>query len=508
MDRRLAAVALVKVAKEFGGNVVLRDVDFDLFDGEVHALAGANGSGKSTLMKIVYGAHRPSRGVVRVRGRPVRLRSPGHAIRLGIAAVPQELPLVPPLSVAENICFGELPRRRGGVVSWRRVRERAAEALALVDREGRIPLDAPVGSLDLSSQQVVAVARALARGASILVFDEPTSALDARAQARLYEVVHRLRSEGRAVAFISQRLDDIFAVADRISVLRDGETVASFRRADASPGEVARLMTGHAPVRGVRRAAPGEGRPLLEVRGLGVRGGRGELSFSLRAGEILGIAGLAGSGAEDVPGMLFGRWRASCGRVLVEGKDLTHAPVRRRVREGLAYVSGDRQRAGLVLSQTVAFNLGIVCHCRPRLVPVSSRRERARAVGLVAALGVRPADPDALAGTLSGGNQQKVVVGRWLAAGARIWLLDDPTRGVDVHARSDIHALLRSEVARGAAAIVTSSDVEELLELCDRLLVVTRGRVVAELDPTRTTEHEVLALAGGVELLERAGGLR
>lgn len=500
-----AAVALVKVTKDFGGNVVLRDVDFDLFDGEVHALAGANGSGKSTLMKIVYGAHRPSRGLVTVRGRAVRLRSPGHAIRLGIAAVPQELPLVAPLSVAENICFGALPRGRGRLVSWRRVRERAAEALALVDREGRIPLDAPVGALDLSSQQVVAVARALARGASILVFDEPTSALDARAAARLYEVIGRLRAEGRAIAFISQRLDDIFAVADRLSVLRDGEAVASMRRDEASPTEVARLMAGHAPVRARRRSEVAGGPPLLEARGLGVGAGGGEISFSVRSGEVLGLAGLAGSGAEEVPALLFGRARVSRGRVLVEGKDLTHAPLRRRVRAGMAYVSGDRRRAGLVLGQTVAFNLGIVCNCRPRLLPVSRRRERARAVALIAALGVRPADPDALAGTLSGGNQQKVVVGRWLAAGSRLWLLDDPTRGVDVHARADIHALLRSEVARGAAALVTSTDVEELLELCDRLLVVTRGRVVAELDPARTTEHEVLALAGGVELGEARG---
>lgn len=496
-----AAVSLRGVAKEYRGIPVLREVDFDLHDGEVHALVGANGSGKSTLMKIVYGAHRPSDGTMEVRGTSVRLRNPGHALRMGIAAVPQELPLVAGLSVAENIFFGALPRR-SGIVNWRELRRRAADVLGQVDTDRRIDPLAPVGTLDLASQQLVSIARALAQGANILVFDEPTSSLDADAAQHLFDVIRRLRGEGRAVAFISQRLDDIFAVADRVSVLRDGAIVARLATGDTSADGIAELMAGHEAAVVASRPRPG-GRIVAEVANLGAGRTLRNLSFSVREGEVLGLAGLPGSGAEDILPTLFGRRTAITGAVRVFDREVTRWPLRRRVRAGIAYVSGDRRGEGLVRSQTVAFNLTLVLNNRARLAPVSHRRQLLMAEEVMAKLKIRPANPGATVAMLSGGNQQKVVVGRWLLAGARLWLLNDPTRGVDIHARNDIHGLIRDQVADGGGAVMTSSDVRELLEVCDRILVLSRGRVVAEIDPETSTEHQVLALAGGAVPGER-----
>jgi len=491
-----AAVSLQQVTKEFRGNRVLQGVDFEIRHGEVHALVGANGSGKSTLMKVVYGAHRPTGGTMQVGGVPVRLRGPGHALRMGIAAVPQELPLVPGLSVAENIFFGDLPRRRG-IVDWRELRRRAGEVLREVDVEGRIDPRGAVGALDLASQQLVSIARALAQGATTLVFDEPTSSLDSDAAQRLFDLIGRLRTEGRAVAFISQRLDDIFAVADRVSVLRDGAIVARLPVGETTADGIAELMVGHVPFASTPSPCSERGEEVLGVESLEAGPRLRDLTFSVGAGEVLGLAGLPGSGSDDVLPALFGRRPSGHGTVRIFGRDASGWPLRRRVRAGVAYVSGDRKVEGLVRSQTVAFNLTLVLNNRAGLRPVSHRRQRARVDEVMADLNVRPPDPDAAVATLSGGNQQKVVVGRWLLAGARLWLLNDPTRGVDVHARNDIHALIRSRVSAGGGAVMTSSDVRELLEVCDRLLVFSRGRVVAELDPAATSEHHVLALAGG-----------
>jgi ABC-type sugar transport system ATPase subunit len=497
-DAEAPAVRLTGVHKRFGTAHVLRDVTFEVRPGEVHALAGANGSGKSTLMKVVYGAHRPTSGQVLVAGRPVALRSPADALRLGIAAVPQELPLVPSLSTAENIVFGDLPRR-GGVVRWSAVTERAGAALRQVDGSGRIPLDQPVGTLDLAAQQLVAVARALARGAATVVFDEPTSALGPKDTDRLFEVIDRLRTEGRAVAFISQRLDDIFSVADRVSVLRDGQLVASEPTRMLDPTTVAELMVGGAVATVAAEVTPPTSDVVLQVEGLSAGRHLRDMTMSVHAGEVLGVAGLPGSGVDELLLALSGRTAVHAGKVSLDGTRLTHMTATRQARRGFAVVSGDRRREGLVAGQTVAFNLTLTLNRRAGLRPVAVHTQRRQVAELVGQLGIRPADPSAPVATLSGGNQQKVVVGRWLLATPRVWLLDDPTRGVDVHARRDIHRLVRDQVAAtGAAAVMASSDVAELLEVCDRLLVVHRGRLAAELDPATATEHQVLAVAGGV----------
>lgn len=500
------AVSLRGITKRFGSTTVLHGVDFDLRRGEVHALCGANGSGKSTLMKIIYGVHRPTAGTVAVAGQQVDLRSPAEALQRGIAAVPQELPLVPTLSVAENIFFGCLPRR-SGVVRWRQLRAQAGRALAEIDMDKHIDLNQMVGSLPLADRQLVSIARALAQGAEVVIFDEPTSSLESSSARQLFDVIHRLRDEGRAIAFISQRLDDIMAVANRVSVLRDGVMVGLLPVAKASTDTIAELMAGRAAV----PISPGPIRadrtPVLNVTELGGSGRLSRLSVTVGSGEIVGIAGLPGSGAEEVLPMLFGRRPVARGRVELHGRPVTGLAPHRLVVAGMAYVSGDRASEGLVLGQTVELNLTMAVNGRARPVPLHQFRQRREAVDVIERLRITPPNPQAIVGTLSGGNQQKVVVGRWLLAGARLWLLDDPTRGVDVHARADIHSLIRQQVAKGGGAIMTSSDMAELLQVCDRVLVIARGTVIAELDPAQTSEHEVLALAGGARPTDPSNGI-
>ncbi|MHB8246641.1 MAG: sugar ABC transporter ATP-binding protein [Acidimicrobiales bacterium] len=492
-------VQLEGIDKEFVGVRVLQGVDFDLCEGEVHALVGANGSGKSTLMRIVYGVHSPTRGTLSINGEQLRLRHPREALRRGIAAVPQELPLVPSLSVAENICFGDLAGR-AGIVRWRDLDRRAEAALSQVDAEGTIHPRQLVASLGLASRQLVSIARALAQGARVLVLDEPTSSLGPTAVHRLHDVIDRLRQEGCAIAFISQRLDDIVALADRVTVLRDGRVAGLLMRKDVTPAVVANLMAGSvvesAPPR-VAAQAGDQRAEVLSVEDFAVGGSVHGISLSVHDGEVLGLAGLAGSGTSELLRGVFGAERGHKGAVRLFGQDVSKWPIRRRVGAGMAYLSGNRQAEGLVLGQTVGFNLTLAVNRHPRLRPLPRRLQARRVAEVIEQLKIRPGDPQTLAVALSGGNQQKVVVGRWLLAGTKLWLLDDPTRGVDVHARAEIHGLIRQQLAGGGGALVTSSDIHELLEFCDRLVVFSRGRLVAEVDPTVTGEDEVLALAGG-----------
>lgn len=491
-----AVVSLRGIEKDFSGQRVLSCVDFDVRAGEVHALAGSNGSGKSTLMKVLYGAHRPTCGSVHVHGRPTRFASPAHALRAGIAAVPQELPLVPHLSVAENIFFGSLPSRYR-LVWWRRLEQRAAEVLARVDPEGRIPTSAEAGRLNLAAQQLVSIARALAHEAEVIVFDEPTSALGMHDVTRLFDLIGSLRAQGRAIVFISQRLDDITEIATRVSVMRDGSIVAELPARATSPRELASLIVGHDVVASSAPARIREGATVLELRGITTERLHG-FDARLRAGEVAGIFGLPGSGAEDVLPAVLGRVPKLAGCVRVCSDDITKSSLRRRIRSGVAYVSGDRGRDGLVRSQSVEFNLTMCNNGSIALKPLLQRRNTQRAEVIIEDLRIRPSDPGALVSTLSGGNQQKVIVGRWLLVQPTIWLLDDPTRGVDVHSRDEIHALIRRQVAsHGSCALMTSSDVRELLDACDRVIVISRGVAVADVDAASASEKELLALASG-----------
>lgn len=489
-------VSLSHVSKDFRGNRVLRDVDFDLYKSEVHALVGSNGSGKSTLLKMVYGVHQPTSGMMKVRGETVKFRTPAHAMKYGIAAVPQELPLVPSLTVAENIFFGNLPRKHGAI-SWSNLFDFASKALERVDPSGTINPRDLVAHLDLAGQQLVSIARALTQGAKILVLDEPTSSLDAKAVENLFRLIKVLTSEGKSIAFISQRLDDIFAIADRVSVLRDGEMVGKSPINNLTVDELVKLMAGNIPTKEEFGSLVKTDKARLEVEGLQVGDHLRGLDFSLYQGEILGIVGLPGSGVEKVLPAIFGKVSLSSGTIRVDSKCSTSESIRHRIRSRIAYVSGDRIKDGLVRNQSVEFNLLLIKNNHLGFAPISSSRQYPEVCDVIKELKIRPPNPKAIVGTLSGGNQQKILVGRWLLSGAEIWLLDDPTRGVDAHSRYEIHNIIRRRVALGGAAIMTSSDLQEMVEMCHRLLIVYKGEKIAEVSQSQANEHIVLALASG-----------
>jgi ABC-type sugar transport system ATPase subunit len=495
-------LALRGVGKRFGQTWVLRDVNLSVRPGQVHAVAGLNGSGKSTLMRTVYGAHQPTEGEIFLDGVACRFRSPRDALARGVAAVPQELPVVPDLSVTENIFLGMLPTS-GGMIRERLVHAEAERIMAHLHAEADVR--SQVSSLDLAGQQLVTVARALVRHAGVIVFDEPTSALPARAAERLHEVIRTLRADGEAILFISQRLGEVLGLADEVTVLRDGRVVAQgpaggfttktmihwmvdgrpSGQKETGPAPPATAAAGHSP--------ENRGKPLLSVRNLGT-GRLRDVSFDVGAGELVGLFGLPGSGVSDILRAVFGVEPAARGTVWLNGAELP-AGVRRRIGHGLAYVTGDRQTA-LVSSLSVAANIGLPGSRRVAR-PLQPRRERRTAAAQIAALRIQPPAADVPVSALSGGNQQKVIIARWLTGNPAVWLLDDPTRGVDAQAQADIHHIIRDRVRAGACGLVYSSDLRELREICDRGLLVADGRVTAEIDPRRLAAGELGGLLEG-----------
>lgn len=496
-------LALTGVSKEFGGTWVLRDVSLAVAAGRIHAVAGLNGSGKSTLVRAVYGAHEPTTGEIAVDGRPCRFRSPRDALAAGIAAVPQELPVVPELSVTENIFIGMLPGR-GGLFDQRAAQ---AQAEAIIRHlHGGLDPAAPVGSLGLAQQQLVTIARALVRRATVIVFDEPTSALPAAAARRLRDVMRTLRGDGKAVLFISQRLDDVFDVADEVTVLRDGRVVAQgpasgFTRQSlihwmvagvALPAAAAREA---APPAATAAAPPGPAGPaaILSVRDLSLPGRLAGVSLDVFPGELVGLFGLPGSGVTEILRALFGAEPAARGTIRLAGEPLGPG-IRHRIDRGMAYVTGHRQ-ASLVPGLSVAANIALPAARRPARW-LRRHREHADTAALIGSLRIQPPVPALPVSALSGGNQQKVLLARWLAGTPALWLLDDPTRGVDVQAQADIHRIVRDRVGHGSGScgLIYSSDLRELHAICDRGLIVTEGRVTGEVRPRELTEDQLRQL--------------
>ena len=472
------------IVKTFPGVRALDGVDLDVAPGEVHCLLGQNGAGKSTLIKVLAGAHRPDSGEITWAGEPVTFASPQAADHAGIATIYQELDLVPGLSVAENVVLGHEPAHFG----FTRPRDAEGVARGLLKRLGHpeIPPGRELGRLSAAGQQVVSMARALARDARLIVMDEPSAVLDPEEVQNLFRVIRELTADGVAVVYISHRLEEIRAIGDRVTVLKDGRTVARNLPARETPtAEVIRLMTGRSieyvfPPRG---AAPA-GEPVLEVAGLGRTGEFADVSLSVRPGEIVGLAGLVGSGRSEILETIAGARRASAGTVRVAGKALRAGSVPAAVRAGVGLCPEERKSQALLMLEPVARNVSL---------PVLGRfarggflgggfigrdAELAAAGAVTAQLDVRPADPARPVRTLSGGNQQKVVLARWLMRGCTVLLLDEPTRGVDVGARSEIYALIRRLAADGVAVVLVSSEVPEVLGLADSVLVVREGRVV------------------------------
>ena len=484
------------IVKTFPGVRALDGVDLDVRPGEVHCLLGQNGAGKSTLIKVLAGAHRPDQGDIEWRGEAVTLGTPDAAIGLGISTIYQELDLVGGLTVAENIFLGH-EMSRGGLL--RRGDTRAA-ARALLARLGHdeIRVDREVSTLPASGQQIVSMARALSHDTRLIVMDEPSAALDQQEVQTLFRVIRDLTAQGVAVVYISHRLEEIRQVGDRVTVLKDGRTVATDLPArDTATADLIRLMTGRdiEYVFPDRPATDPSAPIVLEVEGLGLVKKFADVTFSVRAGEIVGLAGLVGSGRSEILESVYGARRATQGRVHVDGRRLRRGSVGAAVRSGVGLAPEERKSQGLLLDQAIYQNITVSSLGRfARAGFLDGAAERTAAAELTRSLDVRPVGVKRPVRTLSGGNQQKVVLARWLLRGCRVLLLDEPTRGVDVGARSEIYALIRSLADSGVAVVVVSSEMEEVLGLADRVLVIREGRVVHSGPAVEIDEHDVLNL--------------
>jgi len=485
---------LTGIVKEFPGVRALDGVDLTIRAGEVHCLLGQNGAGKSTLIKVLSGAHAVDEGKIRMDGEPVSFSDPQAALDAGIATIYQELDLVDGLSVADNIFLGHEKTRLG----FARMGDTRREARALLTSLGHpeIRPAREIGSLSAAGKQIVSMARALSRHARVIVMDEPSAVLDPDEVDGLFRVIDDLRASGKAIIYISHRLEEIRRIGDRLTVLKDGRTVAADLPARETPTtELITLMTGR-EVSGdlPRRTQPiPDVPPLLVVEGLGRDGEFDDVSFAVRPGEIVGLAGLVGAGRSEIVETVYGARRAHRGSVTVDGRPLRRGSVHAAVAAGLGLCPEERKSQGLVLDEAVYRNISLASLTRfSRLGATRDAAERGAAQEAARSVDLRPDDPDRLTRTLSGGNQQKIVLARWLLRRCRVLLLDEPTRGVDVGARSEIYQLIRTLADDGLAVVVVSSDIDEVLGLSDRVLVVADGRVVDAAAADSLDAHAVL----------------
>jgi ABC-type sugar transport system ATPase subunit len=493
----MSAVKFEHISKRFLGVQALSDVSLEVAEGSCHALCGENGAGKSTLGKILAGIHRPDSGRVFVHGREVSFDSPRDALHAGVGMVHQELAFCENLTVAENLLLGAIPRKRG-FVDRTEMERRARE---MVDEIGsHLDVRAPMRQLTIAQQQLVQIATAVCGGATIIVFDEPTSSLSQADADRLYVLIGRLKERGVTCIYVSHRMHEIYRLCDTISVLRDGQHVATRSASDVSEAELVRLMIG----RSLSEYLPPSiekprGRELLRVVQLTQPGKFHDVSFALHEGEIVGLAGLVGAGRSEVAQALFGLELPASGSISVDGAPAVIHGAKDAIALGLGLVPEDRKRQGLVLVETGLHNTSL-----PMLERLSRwgivRRAEERRVGesWAAKLRIRQTALDALVGGLSGGNQQKIVLARWLAANAKVLILDEPTRGVDVGAKAEIHGLIHDLAARGAAVLLISSELPEVIALSHRVLVMRQGEIVAEVARESATQETLLRLMTGL----------
>jgi ribose transport system ATP-binding protein len=478
------------LVKRFGGTVALDHVDFAVRRGEVHALLGENGAGKSTLIKILAGVHRPDGGEILLHG---AVHPVGRA--LPAAFIHQDLGLIETMTVMENIALVSRFPRRGGLIAWRRVRDRAREVLDTMSVSTDV--EVPVSLLSQADRSLVAIARALVLDVDLLVLDEPTATLPESDVSRLFEVLERLRERGLGIIYVSHRLDEIFRVADRVTVLRDGARVATAAVGETTGPELVKMIVGQEPSKVFRHAPAPSASPLVELDAVETRG-VGPVSFDVAPGEMVGLVGLRGAGQTEIGRVLFGAGRRDAGEIRLDGKALRMRGPLDAMREGIGFVSGQRAEESLAPTLTVRENL--LLNPVPRggsiVRPIRPRAERRRTLSLIERLNVRPRESERIIATLSGGNQQKVVLARWLEAGARVLVLEEPTFGVDVGAKAEIYSLLAQLLEEGNAIVLVSSDFEEVAGVCHRALVFSRGRVIDELIGDDLTIERLTERAG------------
>jgi ribose transport system ATP-binding protein len=482
------------ISKEFPGVKALDDVSFAVWPGEVHMLLGENGAGKSSLMKVLCGADSADSGEFYHKGDKVRVSSTADAQKLGIAVIFQEFSLVPYLDIAQNIFLGREPSGRiPGTIDRRRI---LRDARLVLDSIGfNIDPSILVEKLGVAQQQMVEIAKAISQNARILVMDEPTAALSDRETELLFALIARLKADGVAIIYISHRMAEVFALGDRITVLRDGRRIDQVRPGDASPDQLVRMMVGRTvDMSYPRHFAETPGKLLLEVRGLAAASGISDIDLEVRAGEIVGLCGLVGSGRTEVVRAIFGADKVTAGEIIFDGQQTSGGPDQ-AARRGIALIPENRKSEGLAPLRSVADNL--VVSALRKLFPshlFDPRRAQRVADGLVKQLRIATPTSRQMVGLLSGGNQQKVVIGKWLATGAKLFIFDEPTRGIDVGAKSEIFALIDRLVAEGAAALMISSEQAEICHVCDRAYVMREGRIAGQLSRSELTEENIVRL--------------
>ena len=484
-----------EISKAFGGTRALDRVSFSLRKGEVHALIGENGAGKSTLMKIVSGALKPDSGTIHLRGSPIDVDSPHQALRRGISIVHQHSGLVPSLTVAENIFLGRMPSTKLGLVDWEKLYRDAIALLRHLDFE--LDVHRPAGDLDAAGQQIAEIARALSVSAQVLIMDEPSAALGSSELERLFRIIRKLREAGTSIVYVSHRLEEVFRISDRATVLKDGRTVGTY----ALDGEVdsaflIRRMVGRGWVERSPELPARRGDELLRVEGLTREGAFEDVSFELHGGEILGLAGLVGAGRTDLCKAIFGAVSHDDGKVYIEGKLSQIESPGDAMARGIAFLSKDRHNEGLILSHPIGRNVTLPILRRFTYRGLLNLGGENRFVdSMLARMNVRATGRRQLAADLSGGNQQKVALAKLLGTRARIFLLDEPTVGIDIAAKSQIHQLVAELARDGAAVLLVSSEIPEILSLCSRVLVMSKGRITGHLRSQDATGEDVLQLA-------------
>jgi len=483
------------ISKRFAATQALDDVSLDLLPGEIHALVGENGAGKSTLVKILAGVHQPDSGTIWLDGTAVQINGPARARALGIAVVHQEPRLFPDLSVAENVFIGHAPSGRFGTIDWRQTRKDAQALFKELDVQ--FDVGALVRGLSMADQQLIEIAKSLSMDARVLILDEPTASLSAHEVDRLFSIVRRLRDRGVAILFVSHRLDEVFKLSDRATVFRDGRHVVTLPTSQLTTADLVRHMVGRTVSLFPKVETP-VGDVLLEVSGLTRVGVFRDISFSVRAGEIVGFAGLVGAGRTEVARVLFGIDQADGGQIKLGGAVIRFANPSAAMHAGIAYLPEDRHQEGLVLDFSIAQNvtLPILARLFPRLL-MHAADERRVAHEYTEQFSVRMTGVDQDAGALSGGNQQKVVLAKWLASKPRILILDEPTRGIDIGAKVEVHRIISELAASGLGIILISSDLPEVLAMSDRIVVLHEGRLTAEIPRSQASPERVMFAATG-----------
>lgn len=484
------------ISKRFLGVQALDAVDFEVYPGEIVGLLGENGAGKSTLIKLLSGVYHPDAGSIRVQNQPVQITSPHIAQQLGIATIYQELALVPYLSVAENIFLNREPLRVAaiGLVDFDRMKREAERLLA--DLGVQIAGDTKVGELTVAAQQMVEIARAISRQANLILMDEPTSALSSRETDALLNLMRRLRDNGVAVVFISHRLEEVRQVVDRVIVMRDGQRVATMPAAEASEESIIRAMVGRL-VGLFPKAETKTGNVVLEVRRLSGHNGVHDVSLSVRSGEIVGLAGLIGAGRTETARLICGADPKTGGTVLVDGKVVSiHTPAD-AVRLGIGWVPEDRKQQGLILGMDIKQNatLTVLERISTLFGAIDAKQERAIATQYVKRLSIATSSITKIVSELSGGNQQKVVLAKWLASQPKILILDEPTRGIDIGAKAEVHALMSQLAGQGMAILMISSELPEIMGMSDRVIVLCQGRVTGEFQRDQLSQEAIMSCA-------------